>query len=1087
MKRVMQDTTKAQEFFEVSRTEEHGTQYVPKRKRMQEYADAMERLREKLLVLVHICSGAPARGTEIITTRYRNSKSGAGRGIFIENGIVAYVTGYHKGYGMSAMLKVVHRYMPLEVGELLVYFMWLIQPFWNEMRALAGDITEDSPYLWPPQENEMRMGGETGAIEDWEDMDTAELEHQIRQQRQEEDDVAAIDEMMGTHMDAMEQESNDGADSTGSQKQWVKSKEWTSRRVGQALTRATSEHLNVKITTLVWRHVCIAIMRKYIKDGSVQRALSDENPDEIREEQFGAVAEENDFNYDRFVDEMAGHSEMIAGMNYARSNQEAFGVVHTRREAYRRISQAWHELLAFPSALAPGQITKERGYGDQAAWVQQAEEGQMQRWLRVRSMDLDRQLEKVAGAGAKFRSVQRPALEAIVRRVSPVVVVMGTGAGKSMLFMLPATCKGEVMDGITVLVVPTISLRKDMARRCQQMGIDCVVWNARHPQEWASIIVVVPETAVQQAFISFMKKMRQMGRLDRIVIDEAHTVLDTEHGWRLKMLDMREFIRLETQLIYLTATLPPEKVPSFRRITGIETAGPGAGAWFRGKTVRPNIEYSVRKYNRRDANEEEVVQSVVKEMLTKYPAPTKIIVYCGGKIEEVKKLADKLGAVCYYRNVSTEKEKDNIVNLLVEGDKRVFVATNALGVGIDSLLIRVVLHVGRLYKLRDYAQESGRCGRDGSKSEAIIVHGVNMDRQGREIAGEMAKWAEREMVEFVETTECRRKVMDRVMDGEVGRVGCVDGEEQCDICAGRREAARVVMASQEEERRARIRLEQQAQSQRQEEVASRAHQRRRHSRTVSRNDTIELRARWRISEQRWQEFREEQGARQELQVASQQQRGWARNERSQVMNNKEEQIRMRGILEQWKKGCILCRVVLGDGQQTERHNLRECQEPGIEQFRSMALQEEQKMRDKRAWARYIGCMGPGCGVPFEVCDSWRAREGGDGGFERTGKTWKCQYKGILMQAVLAMYHTMEEVRDWVEEEINRDGLAGVELVVWYGRQRSILGVQSNRLVEVFMRFQQQARDISKERQGQDEAEIGREEEEEQEERRSNRW
>jgi len=1056
MKKIFGDEKLTQGYFNISRSEETGIEYTPKRKKMEDYFERMEEFREKLLVLVHICSGAPARGTEIITTRYKNSKTGAGRGIFIENGMIAYVTGYYKGYGMSAMLKIIHRYMPLEVGELLVYYMWLIQPFWAELRGLAGDISEDSPYLWPPKEEELKMGGKIGEVEEWEDMGAEEAQQRIRQRQEEEDDVAAIEEI---GIDELVEEEEDEENRLVMQAD-LKTKGWTSSRVGQVMMKATGRHLKVKIPPLSWRHICIAFMRKYIKDGSVQRALSDENPNEMREEQFGIAAEDDNFNYGRFVDEMAGHTAMIAAMNYARSNQEAFGVIHTRREAYRRISKAWHELLAFASALVPGQMTRERGFGEPAAWVQQAEEGQMQRWAWTRAMNLESQLKIVAGHDAKFRSVQRPALEAIVGRVSPVVVVMGTGAGKSMLFMLPATYRGSVMEGITVLIVPTISLRKDMARRCEQMGIDCVVWNASHPQEWASVIIVVPETAVHEVFISFMSKMRQMGRLDRIVIDEAHTVLDTEHGWRLKMLDMRKFIALETQLVYLTATLPPGKIPSFKKITGIETAGPGAGAWFRGRTVRSNIGYSVRKYSRRDDDATMIVQSVVDEMLVKYEAPTKIIIYCGGMIKEVEELAKGLGAICYHRKVGTDKEKDNIVNVLIEGEARVFVATNALGVGIDSPLIRVVIHVGRLHKLRDYAQESGRAGRDGSKSEAVILHAVNTDRQGREIEDGMKQWAEPEMVQFIYTKECRRVVMDRVMDGDMGRVSCIGGEERCDVCMIREERVLDEMASQQQAQQIRLQLERQGEGEDEgREEGSRNGRRRGHSRLVSQQDTIEMTARSRITEKRSQDFRVEYDTRVEMEMASQQQKMWARNERSQVMSNEEECTKMISCLEQWKQGCILCRVIHEDVREAETHRLGDCKEEGAERFRYIAKQEEQKMRNKKAWDKYIGCMGAGCGVPFQICKSWKEKEGGERYFERTSKKgWKCQYKGILMRAVLAMYQTMEEVRVWVADEIHREELEGVELVMWFGRRQSIGGMQSNRMMEVFMRFEGRARE-----------------------------
>jgi hypothetical protein len=60
--------------------------------------------------------GQPARGTEVVTVQYMNSPNGESRGVFIEDGLMVYVTMYHKGIGASAKAKIIHRYLPREVG-----------------------------------------------------------------------------------------------------------------------------------------------------------------------------------------------------------------------------------------------------------------------------------------------------------------------------------------------------------------------------------------------------------------------------------------------------------------------------------------------------------------------------------------------------------------------------------------------------------------------------------------------------------------------------------------------------------------------------------------------------------------------------------------------------------------------------------------------------------------------------------------------------------------------------------------------------------------------------------------------------------
>ncbi|KAF2818026.1 uncharacterized protein BDZ99DRAFT_365646, partial [Mytilinidion resinicola] len=80
--------------------------------------------------------------------------------------------------------------------------------------------------------------------------------------------------------------------------------------------------------------------------------------------------------------------------------------------------------------------------------------------------------------------------------------------------------------------------------------------------------------------------------------------------------------------------------------------------------------------------------------------------------------------------MGSSKEKSKLVKQLTEGQQQVFTATNALGLGINAPTIQAVVHVGTIRKMRHYAQESGRAGRDRQKSKAIIMHGFQIDKRG---------------------------------------------------------------------------------------------------------------------------------------------------------------------------------------------------------------------------------------------------------------------------------------------------------------------------------------------------------------------
>jgi superfamily II DNA helicase RecQ len=85
----------------------------------------------------------------------------------------------------------------------------------------------------------------------------------------------------------------------------------------------------------------------------------------------------------------------------------------------------------------------------------------------MRLVDVDGELKKLLGEQAAFRSVQKPAIQAIMQHKSPVVAIIGIGVGKSVLFILPASVSSKV----TIIVVLLVALRFDIKERCEQLGL----------------------------------------------------------------------------------------------------------------------------------------------------------------------------------------------------------------------------------------------------------------------------------------------------------------------------------------------------------------------------------------------------------------------------------------------------------------------------------------------------------------------------------------------------------------------------------------------------------------------------------------
>jgi superfamily II DNA helicase RecQ len=209
-----------------------------------------------------------------------------------------------------------------------------------------------------------------------------------------------------------------------------------------------------------------------------------------------------------------------------------------------------------------------------------------------------------------------------MQQKSPIVAVMGTGSGKSLAFMLPALTS----TGVTVLVVPLVALKNNLRDRCVRAGISCVEWDSQRPHEWAQIVLVVPEVAVSAPFQSFLNRQRGMGRLDRVVVDECHIVLESTQGWRAQVLKLRTLVQAETQLVYLTATLKPKEESEFIQLMALPPKE--ESHWFRSRTTRPNIAYSVHRFNQADKEEADVLARLVHKAKEQHPLPSQIVMYC---------------------------------------------------------------------------------------------------------------------------------------------------------------------------------------------------------------------------------------------------------------------------------------------------------------------------------------------------------------------------------------------------------------------------------------------------------------------------
>jgi len=106
----------------------------------------------------------------------------------------------------------------------------------------------------------------------------------------------------------------------------------------------------------------------------------------------------------------------------------------------------------------------------------------------------------------------------------------------------------------------------------------------------AQVILMTPEAISTKAFSRFLLEKASTGLLDRVVVDEYHTVLDTGYSWRPKLLLLSQLVEHRCQLVYLTATLPLADIDTFFYCSGLD---PAQVLLFRSATTRANIVYGI--------------------------------------------------------------------------------------------------------------------------------------------------------------------------------------------------------------------------------------------------------------------------------------------------------------------------------------------------------------------------------------------------------------------------------------------------------------------------------------------------------------
>ncbi|WP_354491474.1 DNA helicase RecQ [Novosphingobium sp. 1529] len=393
------------------------------------------------------------------------------------------------------------------------------------------------------------------------------------------------------------------------------------------------------------------------------------------------------------------------------------------------------------------------------------------------SPDLDaarQRLAQVFGFSG-FRGVQ----DQVVGRVlggRSTLAVMPTGAGKSLTYQLPAV----MLPGTCVVVSPLIALMHDQLRSATANGIRAAaLTSVDTDREWTierfrngelDLLYVAPERASQPHFRELLGK----APLALFAIDEAHCVSEWGHDFRPDYRLLRPMMDAfpDVPRLALTATADRHTRADILEQLGIPHDGLIVAGF-----DRPNIQYRIAP---RDNPLRQLTRFIAEN-----PGPG--VVYAPTRAQ-VEKLAEQLGetgrsVLPYHAGLPAETRAAN-QEAFVTSEDMVIVATVAFGMGIDKPDVRFVAHAGLPKSIEGYYQETGRAGRDGDPSVALLLWGADDFARARQRLAEVdetRRQGERTRLDalagLVETPACRRAVLLRHF-GEDPPASCGN----CDNC-----------------------------------------------------------------------------------------------------------------------------------------------------------------------------------------------------------------------------------------------------------------------------------------------------------------
>ena len=367
-----------------------------------------------------------------------------------------------------------------------------------------------------------------------------------------------------------------------------------------------------------------------------------------------------------------------------------------------------------------------------------------------------------------------------------VFALLPTGGGKSLCYQLPAL----IRPGLTVVISPLISLMKDQVDALLASGIEATYINSSlpaaesrrrlnglHKNEYR-LLYVAPERALLSHFLDDVVNWN----VNLIAVDEAHCISEWGHDFRPEYRQLVKLRKLmpDVPIMALTATATERVRADIHKHLQLRNANS-----FIASFNRPNLSYHVLPKS------EAYLQLLTFLDQRKDESG---IVYCQSRktTESVagKLIADGFSAAPYHAGMEASERTRN-QELFLRDETRIICATIAFGMGINKSNVRFVVHYDLPKNIEGYYQETGRAGRDGLPSDCLLLFGGGdivkqmyfIEEKENPHERRVAEAQLRKMVQYAESSECRRKLLLEYFGERYAKPNC-DG---CDNCQQPRE------------------------------------------------------------------------------------------------------------------------------------------------------------------------------------------------------------------------------------------------------------------------------------------------------------